>query len=1065
MNFLTSAYSDTSYRFYCDASPRFCVAVVAPIAEGAERVSRFLQQVSPRISVVCLEKVPVDTSTEVQPPKSSLRLLRSNWCFQHQKSVFSCIVLVCHLDRCGADSSAEKLAEELVLSLGGSLEAIQCDIVLAAFSESTVDGKEELRVSIEKCLKSLLGSRLAGSVLQTIENGVWRGIAALQRLVFEASVAYHEREVRRLRERKERIHDNAAAAQQLLLPQLHFSTGWHYLVLHDFSNARLQMLSGLHKMKSLYPLFPPFQARLCGSVFLWHFLFCVSVGGGRFTSSSEVYGEIRRFTDWIGLAYGDSVQDECQMVVSILTKVMEAEWLEYLARRTENLEARQCCDYLVSAAQALQDCVALFPSSVEDCAVEAPSHIGEEELLGNHAAALWKCFDRNAVRGWIKRLLTEARTLGSSREIEVDYLAFLISDDLIDGVPDTESMECMLSKASTAIISHLAEMAWGAASSWSLLSPRLTAALLLHGCVDPLGYNDQGRYHLRLRELKGRLQNIVLEYPKERLQAPFTAVAYFDEGGVKIVGGSAKVVIMLFSTSAVCINVDARMLTLSSALTAANGDIRLPFSSSRRVTLCAGSPQELVVDVPLSHSGELVCHSLEADVHIGGVSVATRWHFALGNRSNQGRPPSAARAAVCSKISQQILQVTNPPTVFRVESPSLLQVVEGECAECDIVISCASLGVQSGFMTLPYEPKLFRAVCWSTTNQPLPVTESDGQVRFALPDLTADSCMHLLVSFACIRSAEFRLPLLFEYSTDRYGVISSSRTLHISVDPPFNVEHTMTSGTLWNGAAAVRSMLSTNSSYVQYDKSMLVKAADIFSSPLVTNWKDDCALYFFTRETTAKEFVFKFGDTVTLSCTFRCTARQGITILHANVVAGDDVDVLSCCSGEEGSFLEEGECVTMVTRFQAKRLGRLNPGFIRILFAPRSTATRLYSDVCIPSVHIKDFKVQVSASYPQVTQYGLPLVLEVSVYNAAGEPFVGNLSLEDPPCDDFVCSATTRKSLQIGPSEGHVTRYVITPLRVGNLRLPRFYLWCEATSCLVASTDENCVVHVLPCAP
>ncbi|TPP51560.1 Gryzun, putative trafficking through Golgi family protein [Leishmania donovani] len=1019
MNFLTGIYSDASYRFYWDTNPRFCVAAVASHVEDAEKVSQVLQQVSPRMTIVCTDKIVLDTSRKAASSSDASQLLRSDWCVKRQKSVFSCIVLVCFLDRLGVNVTAAKLSEELVLCLGASVESMRCDVVFAPVAESTADSNEELRDSIEKSLRSLLGSRLAGSVLQTIENGVWRGIAALQSLVFDSTVAYHKGEVRRLRDRKEMLNDDSD--QRRALPGLHFKIGWHYLVLHNFSSARQQMLS-----------------------------------------SSEVYQEIRCFVDWIGTAYGGSVKDECQTVVLVLTKVMEAEWLEYLARKTENLMARQCCDYLVASAQALQDCDAFFPSRKESIAIEAPSHIGEEELLGNHASALWKSFDKSALRGRIARLLAEAKAVSSSRETEVEYLAFLAGNELMDGVPDTEMIDRMLVKASSTIISRLAEMAWGSARSWSALSPRLTIALLLHGCVDALGHAEQERYYLRMHELEGCLHNdVVLEYPKGRLQSPFTAVAYFDEESAKVVGDSARVVVTLYSTSAACINVDVRMLALSSGTVAGATETQVPFSPARCVKLSASCPQELAVDVPLSHSGEYVCTSLTADVHVGGICATTRWRFAVGPSSVAGRSAAGTRAVLSAKIYRQVLQVLNPPTTFRVECPSLLEAVEGECAECDIVISCALLGVRNGYMTLPHEPKLFRAVCWASANEPLPVTETGGQARYAVPDLAADESVRLLVSIACIRSAEFRLPIAFEYSTDRYGGVSCCRTLHISVDPPFNAEHSMIGGSLWGDAAAAMSVPSTSSSYAQYDKSVLVKAADIFSSPLVTNWKDDCALYFFTKETTAKEFVFQRGDTVTLSSTFRCTAKRGITVLHAEVVAGDDVDVLSFCCGEESSFLEEGECVTMVTRFQAKRLGRFNPGFIRIFFAPQRTAARLYSDVCIPTVYIEDFGVQVSAKYPLVTPYGSPLELDVSIYNAAGVPFIGELLL-DPQTDDFVCAATTRRSLQIGPTEGSVTRYVLTPLRAGELKLPRFHVRCDATSRLVASADESYVVHVLP---
>ncbi|GET86417.1 hypothetical protein, conserved [Leishmania tarentolae] len=1062
MNILSSVYRDASYRSYWDTNPRFCVAAVASPVEDAEKVSQVLQQVSPRMVVVCTDKIDSNTARERASSSTTSRLLKSNWCFSQQRSFFSCIVLVCFVDRLDANVATSKVSEELLLSLGPSLDTMRCRVVFAPVFESITNSNEERRNSIETSLRTLLGSRFAGSALQTIENGVWRGIATLQSLIFDNAIAYHKGEVRRLNERKEMINDDN---DQQLLPGLHFKTGWHYLVLHDFSSARQQMLLGLRKIKTLFPLFPSFEARLCGSVFLWHFLFCISLREGHLSSSSEGFREIRCFVDWIGTAYGGSVKDECQTIVLVLTKAMEAEWLEYLARKTENLEARECCDYLVAAAQALQDCDAFLPSRKEVVDIEAPPHIGEEEILGNHASALWKSFDKSALRGRITRLLAEAKTMCSSRETEVEYVAFLASDKLIQGALDTEAIDRMLMKSSSIIISRLAEMAWGNASSWSALCPRLTAALLLHGCVDALGSVGQERYHLRMHELEGCLDSdVILEYPKGRLQSPFTAVSYFDEASAKVVGDSARVVVMLYSTSVEHIDVDLRKLTLCSTTVAGATETQLPFSPPRCFKLCATSPQELVVNVPLSHSGEFVCSSLVADVHVGGICVATRWLFAAGFSSVAKRVSTGTYAARSSKISRQVLQVANPATILSVECPSLLEAVEGECAQWDIVISCALVGVRSGYMTLPCEPKLFRVVCWSSANEPLPHTETNGQVRFALPDLAADESMRLLVSIACIRSAEFRFPIAFEYFTDRYGSVSCCRTLHISVDPPFNAEHSMIGESLWGDASAAISVPSRSSSYVQYDKSVLVKAADIVSSPLTTNWKDDCALYFFTKEATAKEFVCQLADTVTLSSRFRCTAKRGITILHANVIVGDEVDVLSFYCGEESLFLEEGECVTMMTRFQAKRSGRLNPGFIRVFFAPQHSTMRLYSDICIPNVYIEDFRVQVSTKYPMIAPYGLPLALDVWIYNAAGAPFIGELFL-DPQTDDFVCAATTRRSLQIGPAEGIVTRYELTPLRAGELRLPRYHVRCDATSLLVASADESYVVHVLPCCP
>ncbi|KAK7200725.1 Gryzun trafficking through Golgi [Novymonas esmeraldas] len=1060
MNYLTSIYGDDHYRCYCDASPRFCVAAVASSVEDAGRVAQVLEQVSPRIGVTSTTKVAVPSVPKSVPPAPTRQLLRSDWCARHRQSVYSCIILVCWVDRLDAESTPAAVAEDLVLRIGAPVDAIHCDVVFAPCRDSAAEEKEGLRTGIEKSLRSLLGSRLAGSAPQTSENNVWRGVAALQRIVLESVVAFHKDAVHRLRERRE--EDAADAERQYLVPRHHFKIGWHYLVMQDFSNARRQMLSGLRKLKALFPLFPSFEARLCGSVFLWHFLFCVSVSGGHLSATSDVYREVRHFADWIGQAYGGSVSDECQTVISVLTRLMEAEWLEYLARKTENLDTRQCCDYLVAAALALQDCVTFFPSRGDGSHIGAPSYIGEEEVLGDHAAALWRCLDKSTVRSRIARLLAEAKTLGSRRETEVGYLAFLAGDELLDGVPDTEAIDRVLAKASGPIISRIAEVAWGAASSWGVLSPRLTAALLLHGCVDPLHRSEQARYRQRMHELEGRLcADVVLEYPKGRLHAPFTALAYFSDEGSRVVGGTARVTIVLFSTSAACVDVCVGMLTLSSAAVDGSAETKVALHPAKRRALCAAASQEFVTDVPLMHSGGLVCSCLDAEVRVGEVCIAVRWHFPRDDASGSGRPVTGARVAVSATLARQTLHVSNPPTVFSVECPSLLQAVEGECAECEVVVACGSFAVRSGCMTLPHEPRLFRAVCWSTANEPLPMTESHGQLRVVVPDLAANESVRLLLSIACIRSAEFRLPVAVDYVTDRYGAVNCRKTLHVSVDPPFDVEHAMMGGSLWGSPAAALSIPSTSPAYTQHDKSVLVKAADIFSSPLATDWKDDCALYFFIKDAPAQDFLFQRGDTVTLSCTLRCTAKRGVTVLHAEVVAGEDVEMLADCCGDSGVFLGDGECATVMAQFQARRLGRVHPGLIRVFFAPHRATTRLYSDVCIPAIQVEDTGVHVSADYPMTAACGTPLALDVTVYNPTRAPFIGELAMDLSP-DDFVCAATTRRSLQIAPAERDVAHFTLTPLRVGELRLPRFHVRCAATLRRVASADEGYVVHVLP---
>ncbi|KPA75853.1 hypothetical protein ABB37_08047 [Leptomonas pyrrhocoris] len=1060
MNFLSSVYNDQSYRTYLDTGPRFCVVAVSESMEVAEKIAQVIMQVSPRVNIVCTDKVVKTVNETKFPHADTFRLLRSNWCVKHQTSVFSCALLICFVDRLESGADAFKIAKDLVSRLGTPTETLRHFVIFVPYSDYAGNPRSALCDEIEKHLRGLVGNRFVGTALQTDQDSVWRGIAALQKMGADACVAYHTDEVQRLRGRK-----NAASLdpeQERLVPRLHFKLGWHYLVLHDFSNARRQMLSGLRKLKSMFPMFPSFQFRMCGSIFLYHFLSCVSSCGGHMSSSSEVFQEVRRYVDWIGSAYGGSVCDECQTVTSVLTKLLEAEWLEFLARKTENLDTRSCCDYLMAAAQALQECMAFLPSRHDGDTVCAPSHIGEEELLDEHAADLWKCCDKVAVRKRIVRLLGEAKSQTSCRETEVNYLNFLASNDVLDEAPDMHLVDEIVTKASCPIISRLAEVACGALNMWKSISPPLTAALLLNGCVDPVNYVEQEKFQHRLHELEGCLgSDTVLQYPKGQLLAPFTAIAYFDEEREKVVGERARVVVVLFSTSTRVVEIDMHTLTFSSSSVKGSPETHLPLTPARRVKLSAATPQRILVEVPLAHAGRFSCSSVTADVRIAGFTVTVRWHFDAAHSMTAHPISSKTRDAILPQRSRTVLEVANPSTVFRIECPSLIQAVEGECAECEIRVSCAVLEVTGAFMTIPHEPKLFRVVCWNGSNETLLATNEDGEIHFALPDLSPNSSVRLIMSVGCIRSSEFRLPVSFRCLTERYGELRCSKSLHISVYPPFNVEHAFIGSNLWGDGEAALQLPSVSPSYVQYDNSMLVKASDIFRSPLITNWKDDCALYFFTKVATAEQFVFTAQDTITLSCTFRCTASKGLTIVKADVIGGEDVELLSCCGCDQNSFLEEGECATVVTRFRARRLGRLTPGFIRVFFSPQHSSARLYSDVYIPAVQIEDSGIKISVHYPLVTSRGSALRLEVTVYNNTSSPFLGELLLNTQQ-DDFACTAAARQTLQIGPEGRSVSRYLLSPLRVGELMVPAIKVRSAATSRTVANGEGGYVVHVLP---
>lgn len=1060
MNFLSGVYNDDNYRTYLITSPCFCVAVVAEAVEDAEKVSRVIKQVCPRVIPISTSRVVRAAAKKAFCQTNSFRLLRSDWCVKHQTCVFSCVILVCVVDKLGNDVVASHVASDLVSRLGTPVETLRHNVVFAPYSDYAANPQPDLCDDIEKNLRSILGSRLAGTALQTNQDSVWRGITALQKLVMDTCTAHHRGEVHRLRDKKSAA--SLVTGQERLLPRLHFKLGWHYLVLHDFSNARRQMLSGLRKLKGMFPLFPSFQSRLCGSVFLWHFLSCVSLCGGHFSGTSEVYREVRRYADWIGSAYGGSVRDECQTITAVLTKLLEAEWLEYLARKTENLDARSCCDYLVAAAHALQESMAFLPSRHDGNTVSAPPHIGEEELLDTHAAHLWRCCDKAAVHKRIVRLLGEAKSQTSCRETEVNYLNFLASNGLLDETPDMKLVERIVETASCPIISHLAEVACGALNTWKSFSPALTAALLLNGCVDPVNYVEQGKFQQRLHELDGCLAcDTVLQYPKGQLLAPFTAIAYFDEEREKVVGEHAKMVLVLFSTSTKVVEVDVHTLTFSSSGATESPETHLPLAPPRHLALSAAAPQKVFVEVPLTHSGQFSCCSIAADVHVGGFAVRVRWHFTAMHSVTAHPLSGKTREAFLSRRSRTVLEVANPSTVFKVECPSLIQAVEGECVECEIRVSCAALRVTDGCMTIPHEPKLFRAMCWSSTNKPLAAANEDGEVHFALPELSPDSTVRLVVNLGCIRSSEFRLPISFRCSTECYGELRCAKSLHISVDPPFDVEHALIGSNQWGAGEAELQFPSVSPSYVQYDSSRLVKASDIFRSPLITNWKDDCALYFFTKVTTADEFVFATHETVTLSCTFHCTAKKGLTILKVDVIGSDDIDLLSCCGSDQHSFLEEGECATVVTRFRAKGTGRLTPGFIRVLFSPHHSSARLYSHVCIPLLRIEDSGVKMAVRYPLITSRGAAFPLEVTVYNSATAPFLGELLLNAQQ-DDFACVAAARRTLQIGPEGQSTTRYSLFPLRVGELVVPAVQVRSAATSHAVAHSGEGYIIHVLP---
>ena len=99
--------------------------------------------------------------------------------------------------------------------------------------------------------------------------------------------------------------------------------------------------------------------------------------------------------------------------------------------------------------------------------------------------------------------------------------------------------------------------------------------------------------------------------------------------------------------------------------------------------------------------------------------------------------------------------------------------------------------------------------------------------------------------------------------------------------------------------------------------------------------------------------------------------------------------------------------------------------------------------------------------YPLITSRGAAFPLEVTVYNSATAPFLGELLLNAQQ-DDFACVAAARRTLQIGPEGQSTTRYSLFPLRVGELVVPAVQVRSAATSHAVAHSGEGYIIHVLP---
>lgn len=1091
MNFLSNSYKDGYYQHYLE-TPLIAVCVVGNCGEVVAQLLEHTEKAECKFRVSHVNSFSTLRPKKAKSPlvETSKGLLKTEWCYKHQYQRFSSIVLVIK----GGLSKINELSPEESQMLNDAkayLENSNCRVVITFLSDSECGGVDENSLGeASTSLENSLGQDFyAATVLdKTCINNVDNGLK-LRRIVADAGVQYHREEIKRLRDNQNvLVGAGKEASPGGALVRNYFKTGWHYLVIRDYHNARKNMSKAYQSIRSLSQKFASLEARVCASIILRFSASLAPFCGEDISYNSKTVSEIENHIDWLGQAFTAEYSPNCRALLRTLRAFLVADWYTYLAQESLNAPPSTRREYYFSAANCLSDVINDLPDSVLDkLEVPAPPFVGTECAYDAYARMILTTVSKKDSVERVCELLGKGCSVTAAagmQLLEKEYLVYATQQTLSTLDSEFDEEVCLRQLLAE---NWKSEYIATALTRTVLSSKRAhhSSTILYAGihCLGAQAQDETGHvlFFEKISNQPNLLMNEKLSYPHGILVPPLSANVTFSAFACESVSEEVFIEIEVTPTLPIVVILSqvsvgiCEMNTTNEVFT-----VDVPSATALEVAPCAQTSTTVKQKLCFPASGSYFCAFLRANVRLKDVVVNVTLYFPKPDPATTFRGFSNVHPSHGSTV----VRVTRPALFATLDfcDGEQIEVIEGESINAKFVVRSLKGALNGCQLRIPGQTKLFSAEIrdpsLNTALERLPIHVSEGKSereksvqRYLVGDLTPLDSMskELVLHGRGLKSGEYVLPVTFSYSTANFHNLELTRHLRIFVDPPFAVSHTFLGSVKCFTAAGLVDVPAVNTLNCRVEKNVLIKTKPSSArSSKAEQEAGNLSLYYAAVDESncfpdARVFVLPCGEPATLQCQLVCTARNGVEVRKVDVVCTDGVDVIYTSVGDLPCLVEDGETTCVVAKIcVTTKSGLFTPGFVRVLFSPiTSHDEQLMVDLPLPYIKIESVPLFFSYSYPEVVAAGIPFSLKSTTHNEGAFPFTGEIVL-DTQNEHFVVSGRCRWKADIAPKDSYTVEVVLIPTRCGKLRLPFLTLRDGATASLGSRTENTHLVTVIP---
>ncbi|CCW71421.1 unnamed protein product [Phytomonas sp. Hart1] len=1040
MIFISNFFSDDNYKESLNTNPLPSICIVG---EKALFLKQSFQQAE--TSDFQIHLTFYDSLDVIKPKKQKLHdttnngLLKSKWCFKHQYQDFGCILLSIEISEDRHGATFEQL-NNLLKGINDRL--IRSYIVLVGITqETTNDPDKEFFNSLHQLATNQLGERLYAFTTISDNPANHSVVSTLRKILVAAALNHHKNEIIRLKEKKKLL--SLQRHSVLAIARTYFQIAWHYLISFEYEEVKKNLHKAYKILRSFFSNFPPLDVRMVTSLFLHYIVSVLPLCGDVLSVESELFETISSHINWVGHAFTSQYDSSCRKLASALKSALVAEWCGILARKTLDIKPLMRSDFLISAANNLHQIKSfsqLF--SEKTTRLSSPLYIGTECISSVYADAFFGMFRQSVSSVHISGLLKEASATSSPQYRKYEKLYFemcaheTVNLSFLETLLERNLNSLYLSDFLCALVLDKCDD-----HCMDTKNNKLLYYILINGSVSPLSLSSQIEFWNRLEKFSEQ-PVLTLHYPHGSFQPPFTVLTQIEHNSVEASDGRAPLILIFFTTSVQPIILTNIQITLQNinSLDAESGILEASVVGSYKVE--ASGSIKAKAEITFPRNGKFICNKLWATVSMGVFKFDIIWtlhEFSGDTRSK--------RSFILANTP--ILNVTKPISFANVSSAISVEAVESEDFRIPITIEGKENLLTNVSITFLYLPDFFSGALYfiSGENDDIMPCErilgSKDESTYALNDLFPGHTMSLLLCGKCSRSGVYQIPILFRHSTKDFMDMKIVRVSVLVINPPFSVDYSCFTSTLWSSDAGEVNFPTMNSVYQQRDLNILEKPKDtklLQTSTSTAEWySKNAALYYTVRSEDASsktQLKTSVGEMVSFLINLTCTAGKKITVLKSDIICSEELHLHSLSYGELPCVLDEEESVSIFAQLRAWKKGVLSPGFVRILFAPQSSpSSHFVADFSLPPIIIEDSEIRIKYVYPSTILFGYTIILKLVIFNSGKDLFRGEL-LVDTRSDCFSMRGRTRWNLAVCPQDNTEERIELIPLKVGELPLP-----------------------------